>query len=163
MAFVAGRWFTVIKFMETSRKVTTRRYEQSAPADYAAAQTAALALVTDFAAVTDAEILSYHVYQENDEDTVVVPSAAEIQNEALLSFSIISSPNKFGTVAIPAAKASIFSGATGPQYDIVDIEDSNVAAFADNWLLDDLYWLSDGETADALEGGKRRHRKSASS
>lgn len=159
MALTADRWFTVIKLVETSGKSTTMRVEQSAPIDDAAARAASLALVTDLAAVTNCAIAAYYTYQEFVEDAFSLPSGAEIQNQALLQFSIDDEPTKTGTVRIPAPVDGIFAAASGPNYDVVDITDTDLIAFAANWLLDDLYYLSDGETADALLGGHRRHMK----
>lgn len=163
MALSAGRWFTVIELVETSGKRTTKRFEQSAPADAAAALAAATALATDMAAVSDAVVSAYHCYQEYVEDSLSLPASAELQNQAILQFSIDGEPTKSGRVVIPAPKDSLFAASSGPNYDIIDTTDSDVIAFAANWLLDDLYYLSDGETADALLGGKRRHVKATSS
>lgn len=163
MALTADRWFTVVEFVETSGKKSQRRYEQSAPADDAAARASAAALVADLAAVTDAEISAYHTYQEFVEDALTLPSAAELQNQVVMNFSIDDAPTKSATVIVPAPKQSIFAGATGPNYDILDTTDSDVIALAANFTTEELFYVSDGEQADALLGGKRRHTRSPSS
>lgn len=156
MAYQAGRWFTVVQFVGSDGKVRQRRYEQSNPADYAAALVSQTAIVTDLAGVTDAVITGYHTYQEVYNDAVALPSDVQLDDEALLTFRLASNPLKSGTVSIPAAKDAIFEGETGPAYNIVDIENAEVAAFAANFLLDALFWISDGEQADELIAGVRR-------
>jgi len=157
MALTAGRWFTVIELAETSNKRTTKRFEQSAPADYAAALASATALATDIAAVSDAVVTKYYPYQEYVEDALSLPASAELQNQAVLQFSIEDEPTKTGKVVIPAPKASIFAAAEGPNYDVVDVADADVIAFRNNFTSEALYYVSDGEQAEDLLGGKRRH------
>jgi len=163
MALTADRWFTVYKLTETSGRSTILRVEQSAPADDAAARVSAAALATDLAAVTNCKIASYFTYQEFVEDAFSLPAAAEIENEALLQLSIDSEPTKTATLRIPAPVDGIFAGATGPSYDVVDTTDVALAAFVANFTSEALFYVSDGEQADALIGGHRRHRKQARS
>jgi len=163
MALTADRWFTVFKLTETSGRSTILRVEQSAPADDAAARVSAAALATDLAAVTNCNIEAYYTYQEFVEDSFSLPSGAEIENEALLQLSIDGEPTKTATLRIPAPVDGIFAGATGPSYDVVDISDTDLLAFVANFTTEELFYVSDGEQADALIGGHRRHRKQARS
>lgn len=168
MALTGGRWFVVYDLIESSGKNTVRRYELNAPADYAAAVAAEAAFRTDLLGVTDCAIRSYHVYQEFVEDALAYPSGVEKENEALLSFEITDNPAKTATLSIPGAKDTIFVAATGPNRDIIDTADAAVVAFVANFQPvavggTGLMLLSDGETADNLIGGKRRHVKRATS
>ena len=163
MSLTAGRWFTVITLVETSGKKTQKRFEQSAPADDAAARAAALALATDIAAVSDAVVSAYHCYQEFVEDALSLPSSAELQNQAVLVVGIEDEPTKSAQIVIPAPKDSIFVASTGSGYDILDTTDSDVIAFFANFDSEALYYVSDGEQADGLVGGRRRHSASSSS
>jgi len=163
MALTADRWFTVVELVETSGKKTRKRFEQSAPADDTAARAAALALVTDLAAITDAVVASYHTYQEFVEDALSLPASAELQNQAVIQLSIDDEPTKSATVIVPAPKDAIFAGATGPNYDILDVADTDLIAFVANFTTEALYYVSDGEQAETLLGGKRRHVRASSS
>lgn len=163
MALTAGRWFSVFKLTETSGKSTMLRFEQSAPADDAAARASAAAMATDLAAVTNCNIESYYTYQEFLEDAFSLPASAELENEALLQLTIEDAPTKTATVRIPAPVDGIFTAATGPNYDVVDITDADLIAFAANFVTEDLFYVSDGEQAETLVGGHRRHKKSSRS
>lgn len=163
MALTAGRWFTVYTLAETSGRVTTVKYEQSAPADDTAARASAAAMATDLGAVTNCTIKSYYTYQLFEEDAFALPASAEIENEALLQVTIEDEATKTGTLRIPSPVDGIFSGATGPSYDVVDTTDTDLIAFVANFITEDLFYVSDGEQAETLVGGHRRHRKSARS
>jgi len=159
MALAAGRWYTVIELADTGNQRTTMRFEQSAPADAAAALAAGTALATDMAAVSDAVIAKYFVYQVYEEDAFALPAAAQIENQALITLSIDDEPSKVGTIRIPAPTIDIFAGATGPNSNIVDGTDADVIALVANWVSEDLYYVSDGEQAEAFISGHRRHMK----
>lgn len=163
MALTAGRWFTVYVLAETSGKTTNLRYEQSAPADDAAARAAAVAMATDLAAVTNCVIKSYFTYQEFLEDDFDFPASAELENEALVQLTIEDKPTKSATVRIPSPVDGIFTSSTGPNFDVIDITDADLVAFIANFITEDLFYVSDGEQAETLVGGHRRHKKSTRS
>ena len=160
MALTAGRWWTVVQLIDTGGKVVTRRYEQSAPADDAAARAASLALVTDLAAVTDCVIKAYSTHQEFVEDALSLPSGAEAEMQALINVGIEDEPLKNATLSIPAPVDGIFAGATGSNYDVVDGTDSDLIAFLANFDSEELFYVSDGEQMDGFKNGHRRHMKS---
>ena len=159
MALTAGRWFGVVIMVDTGNQRTTRRVELDSPLDDAAARAAMLAFVTDLAAVSDCVVASYHVYQEFIEDALTLPAAAQLENQALLTFSIVDEPTKAATFSIPAPKIGIFAGATGEQSNTVDAADTDLEALVANFTSEDLLLVSDGEQADALVRGRRRHVK----
>jgi hypothetical protein len=156
MALTADRWFTVYELKETSGKSTTLRFEQSAPADDAAARASAAALATDLAAITNAKISKYFTYQEFVEDSFTLPTGAENQNQALLILSIDGAPTKSAKIRVPAAVDGIFAAETGANYDVVDVNDSDLGAFVANFTTEALFYVSDGEQADSLLSGHRR-------
>lgn len=163
MALTAGRWFSVFKLTETSGRSTQVRIEQSAPADDAAARASGAAMATDLAAITNCAIESYFTYQEFVEDAFSLPAGAEIENQALLQLSIDGEPTKTATVRVPAPVDGIFAAASGPNFDVVDTTDADLTAFVANFTTEALFYVSDGEQADALLGGHRRHVKRARS
>ena len=160
MTLDAGRWYTRFELVDTGGKRTSRTYEQSAPADDAAARAAALALATDLAAVTDCVISKYYSFQVFEETSFSLPSGAELEMQAVVSMTIDSEPFKSGMLTIPAPVDGIFVDSTGPNYDVVDTTDADLVAFMANWVTEDLYYISDGEQADSVLGGHRRHIKS---
>jgi len=162
MALVAGRWWVVYDLVESSGKNCTKRFEIGNPADYAAAVAAEAALRPDFVAVTDMAIRSMHLYEEYVEAALAYPASTEKENQALLSFEISGMPNKTATMAIPGAKADIFVAATGPNRDIIDTADAAVIAFVANFTSG-VFYVSDGEQAENLIGGVRRHVKNSGS
>lgn len=160
MALTAGRWWTVVELADTGGKVVRRRYEQSAPADDAAARVSALALVTDLAAVTDCTIKAYYTYQEFAEDAFALPASAECEMQALINVGIEGEPLKNATLTIPAPVDGIFVASTGSNYDVVDGTDADLAAFLANFDSESLFYVSDGEQMDGFKSGHRRHMKS---
>lgn len=156
MALTAGRWWTVVELKETSGKSTTLRFEQSAPADDAAARASSLALVTDLAAITNSVVAKYYTYQEFLESALTLPASAENQNQAMLILSIDGAPTKVGKIRVPAAAAGIFAAETGSNYDVVDVTDADLIAFVANFTTEALFYVSDGEQADSLLEGHRR-------
>lgn len=163
MALTAGRWFTVFVLVETSGKTTQVRYEQSAPADDAAARASAAAMATDLAAITNCNIKSYHTYQEFVEDALALPAGAEKENKATLILSIDGEPTKNAKLVIPAPVDGIFVSASGSNYDVVDVADADLIAFIANFTTEALFYVSDGEQADALVSGGRSHSANSSS
>ena len=163
MTLTAARWFSTYVLKETSGKSTQRTYEQSTPADDAAARVSAAAMATDLQAVTDSVISAYWTYQMFEEDTLVLPAAAENQNQALLSCGVDNYPAKTAKLTIPAPKKAIMVAETGTGFDVVDTVDAEVVAFFANFDSEALFYVSDGEQADGLLGGKRRHVGSSNS
>lgn len=158
MALVAGRWFVVYDLVESSGRSTLKRFELASPADYAAAVINEAAFRLDLSAVTDLVIKGYHIFQEFSENALVLPANVEMENQAVLAFQL-ANPNKTGSVAIPGAASDCFVDTSGANRDIVDTGATEVTNFASNFLAAGtaLMYLSDGEQAQALIGGKRRH------
>jgi hypothetical protein len=163
MALTAGRWFTVYVLMETSGKTTQVRYEQSAPADDAAARASAAAMATDLAAITKCKIKSYHTYQEFVEDALTYPVGAEKENKATLVLAIEDQPLKNAKLQIPAPVDGIFVDSEGGNYDVIDVADVDLLAFVANFTTEELFYVSDGEQAEKIIGGGRSHSANSSS
>ena len=161
MALTAGRWFTVFQLVDTGGKTVSRKYEQSAPADDAAARVSAAAMATDLAAVTNAVIKAYYTYQEFAEDALTLPAAAEVEMQAFINVGIEGEPLKNASLTIPAPKDLCFVGATGSNYDVVKGDATEVAAFLNNFDSETLFYVSDGEQMDTFKDGHRRHVKSS--
>jgi hypothetical protein len=163
MALVAGRWWVVYELKDQGGESTRRRFEMNAPADYAAAVVAENAFRLDLLAATDCVISSYFIYQEMVEDALVLPAGVQKENEAYLDLQLYGNPLKTGHLSIPGANANCFVDATGPGSNIVDIESDEIADFVDNFLQGGtaLMLLSDGEQAESVLKGTRRHVKNS--
>jgi hypothetical protein len=161
MAYVAGRWWTELTFQESSGKTTTRRYEQDNPVDYAAALVSTQALVTDMQACTDCNIIRHRTYQDYDTDVTSLPTNAEKEIEAVLTFKLAGYLTKSATLTVPGAKIGMFEATTGEGRDNVNTSETIVTNLAANWLLDELFLISDGEQAELLSGGHRRTKGNA--
>lgn len=167
MAIVVGRRFLVMELIDNGRNMTSRRFqivndEEDEDAELNAS-TAATAFVTAFMGTTDAALVSWHTYLEHVEDALAIPaSGVQVEDTALLLFSIDGMPQKSATLSIPAPKPGIFVASAGDGANIVDTGDAAVIALRDAMLAnsDPLIYVSDGELVDSLISGRRVHRKS---
>ena len=159
MAFVPGRWFTVINMVDNGNNSTSKTFELNA-ADSTEATTIQTDLLAAWNNVTDLRVVSYYTYQEEVSDVVGLPaSGIERENVALLQFEVRDAPNKSATLAIPGAKPGIFSATSGKGANILDTADTAVIALRDLFISDPpSVFLSDGESMGTLVGGKRIHR-----
>lgn len=159
MAVVGGRWFYEIVVVDNGNQSTRRKYEINNPADYAAALAAGVALRTDFLALSDCVFKSDRVWQEYYEDALVLPgNAVQKENQACLVFQL-PDPSKTAKLYVPAPEAGAFAALSGLNSNIIDTNDANVIAFADNFLSggSNLFVISDGEEPDSLLRGHRIH------
>lgn len=162
MAFLPGRWFTIINMVDNGGDQTTKRFELNA-ADSAAATVIQTNLLAAWNNMTDAKVVSYFTYQEEVSDVEALPpSGVERENVALLQFQIRDKPNKAATMAVPAPKPGIFIATSGSGAEQIDTGDPAVMAFRDLFISDPpSVFISDGESAGVLIGGKRIHRASS--
>jgi hypothetical protein len=87
-----------------------------------------------------------------------IPADADVFEEAALSLDITPAgePNKLATISIPAPSDGVFLAATGPNKDVVDVNDADLGAFITE--LVDHVLVSDGEEINSLVSGYRRAR-----
>lgn len=133
-----------VKLRDAYGRQSVKRY-QTDEVDHATAVTAAGLFVNDLAAITEAEILEHTVSLK----TIVTDTASAGANlDEGITLSVELSGNKKGTIKVPAPVKS-FVNPDGT----VDIEDTLVTDFLDNWLVGN-FTLSDGDTVSALLSGK---------
>jgi len=163
MALQASRWYTVLTMKDQGGNTFRRTYEQSAPADYAAALASQTALATDLQAVSNCQIVKAVTFQEYEEDTTFV-GTAEGENQALITVGLANKPLDSATLNIPAPVDSIFVGTSGPNRNVVKepADSAILAAFLANFDSEALFYVSDGEQMDGFKKGKRIHKKSLS-
>lgn len=164
MALLDPRFAAVLTFAETSGNEVTRTYEAdetiTSIADFETEWALRRATVL---ALTD-DVLVKEVHQIIlVEGSVTLPSAAENSNQALISAKLVGKTDS-GTLSVPAAKANIFAAASGKNYDVVDVADTNVSAFLDMFTATGKFVFSDGDKLiKATASGKRRNVKNSKS
>lgn len=119
---------------------------------------AAAGLMSALDAVTDAAIVGYRV-SEVYEDSAATP-AGEIEEQALLVVS--TNDGQKALMRIPAPNVGIFAAASGPNYNVVDINDATLQLYIDEFQAGAgvEFLVSDGQTVNQLISGKRIHRGS---
>lgn len=158
----AGYQLSVTLIDQGSNRSTLRYALTAATAE--AAETDAATILTLLGAVTDAEVLSYHVGGVW-EDPDVTYGAGEIENVAIASCRIDAEEVKYASVRIPAPVDGIFVAASGPLYNELDPSDNPLRSYLAIFATGNEATLSDGETiVDPTQAGSfkghRTHRKS---
>lgn len=164
MALTALTFGMTISFIDNGGNQVTREYMMSTSvATYVDAAAAAAAMVPLVNALTGATISQYRVFQVFEESAFVLPGDAGVQNEnqASLTFMLAGAGSKKANLNIPAPIIGIFSASSGPNANIVDINDTDVVAFADQFLGANDFRLSDGEASSRLLTGHRVHRRNS--
>jgi len=156
MALVSVGFQATVTLVDTGGNESNKQYEVRG-ATFADAATNVLALLTDIALVSDAIVKGYRVSQVFANDAFAYPADAEIENQALIIVRLATNPTKTASVLIPAPKDTLFVGASGPTYNVVDMADANVLGYIGNFLAAGTCFISDGEDM-AVDGGISGHR-----
>jgi len=154
MALASAGYWARITLKDTGGNSTTLTYELTA-VTAAAAETDTLAIIAVLNAITDAVISSYSVAQKFIEDSFSYPSAAEIEKKASITALISGESVKTCNFKVPAPVVGIMQGAEGEAFNIVDIADTALAAYALVFQTGGEATLSDGEVMGAMLRGKR--------
>jgi len=162
MAFLPSVFGVTVTYLDGGSNTTTREYFCDADvADFAAANVAALAIIADIEALTDAEISSYRVFQVNNEGSLTIPSiTVQIENCLSLTALLTAAGNKKANINIPAPKIGAFVAASGTQANIANTTAAIVTNFTDNFLVAGSFTISDGEEIARLLDGRRVHKRS---
>jgi len=164
MALTGLNFGMTISFIDNGGNQVTREYMmKSTIATYADAATAAAAMVPIVNALTGSTISQYRVFQVFEESAFVLPGDAGVQNENQASFTFLlaSAGSKKANVNIPAPVIGIFSASSGPNANIVDINDAAVQAFEDQFKGPGDFRISDGEAVSRLLTGHRVHKRNS--
>jgi len=157
MALTSTGWWLSVALVDNNNDETVKTYQMTA-ADADTAATDAATVLAALDAVTDSVIRSYYTYERFVEGAFGFPAAGvENQNQALLNFDIVGHPEKSATVSIPAPVIGIFVASSGAGAKIVDTSDAALITFRDLFRTGGELLLSDGEVANSLISGKRRH------
>lgn len=166
MAFVEApdQPFSVsLSFVDSGVNITEKSYALQG-ADLAAAALNANQFVTKYALLTKAAIRGYTISQRFIDDAFSIPvNGAEIENQALLSVRLTTSPLKTASLTIPAPVDAIFAGGPGTEnYNVVLLTNADLISWLTSFNVGGDVMLSDGEFM-AVGGqlrGRRIHRKS---
>ncbi len=118
-------------------------------------------LVTAVNAVTDALLVASFIVVKELEDTLTLPATdCHVNEMASIVVALEAGEGKKATFQIPAPEDGIFTGASGPNYDIVDVEDATLNTLLDMFqTTGGSFTISDGETmADDTYPGKSGRR-----
>lgn len=163
MAWLAATFGCTVSFMDGGSNVTSREYMMDeSVTTFDDAAVAALAIIADIIATTDAALPTYRVFQTFNEGSLVIPaSTVQIENCASLTVLLTAAGNKKANLNIPAPKIGLFVGTTGPQANIVNMGVAAVTDFLANFTVAGEFTVSDGEEIARGLNGKRVHKKSS--
>jgi len=146
-----------VSLIDAGNNISKLQYEVQG-ADIAAAETSALAIVTDLVAVTKAYVQSYRVTEvfTNDSARAVPPAASVVSEKALLSLQL-TTPGKKAIMYIPAPIDAMFGAAGTDAYDIVTTSNALVLALVNDFTVGAQGYVSDGENVvnNGLLAGQR--------
>jgi len=160
MAYNLDGYTGYVTLIDNGSNTTTKSFKltSSTAAD---AATDIAAIVAAMVNVTDAVVVSYGSTAVYVNDSVALPaSGIQIEDQALITVSIVDHPTKSGTITIPAPKPEIFVATSGENANVVDLEDAAVEAYIGLFQADGEAYISDGEIADLAKKGRRVHRGS---
>jgi hypothetical protein len=160
MAIASAGWNLNVRLVDTGGNQTNRSYDLiSADADEAATHSAAI--IAALEAVTDAAVAGYTIGEVFLEGALTYPAAAEVENCAEISAKIVGFPNKSAVLTIPAPNVGIFTGTTGPAFNVVDIADAALQTYLGLFDGSGPATISDGESIIVSSAvGRRIHKKS---
>lgn len=164
MAFVGSYFGATYSFVDNGANQVTRDYTMKPEiATFADAGAAAVAMQPILDALSGSTMPKYRVYQEFVNNAFVLPADAGVQNEnqASLTFLLQAVGAKKANLNIPAPIIGLFVGSSGPNANIIDVEDPAVVAFAEQFIASADWRLSDGEWIQRLLNGKRVHKRSS--
>lgn len=160
MAYNLDGYTGYITLVDNGSNTTTKSYNLTS-ADAASADADIAAIVAAMVSVTNAVVVSYGATAVYVNDAVVLPaSGVKIEEQALITVSIVGHPTKSGTITIPAPKPSIFVATSGENANVVDLEAAAVETYVGLFQADGEAYVSDGEVADTAKKGRRVTRAS---
>lgn len=164
MAFVGSYFGATYSFVDNGANQVTREYTMKPEiATFADAGAAAVAMQPILDAMTGATMPKYRVYQEFVNNAFVLPGDAgvQVEDQASLTFLLAGVGAKKANLNIPAPIIGLFVGSSGPNANIIDVDDPAIVAFKDQFIAAADWRLSDGEYVQRILNGKRVHRRSS--
>lgn len=162
MALVASGYHSEVTLVDQGGNRSTLGFEFSpSVADFATALAAQIDLNTDLLGVTTATISSYSVSQRYREDALTLPTDAQVENKASISYT--KSGGGLGNLKIPAPVEAMFVGVpgSGANNNIVLLQYTGLMDYIFNFTAGGQFTISDGETLIQTVRGKRIHARSS--
>lgn len=160
MAIVSNGYWLTVTLADNGDNRSTLEF-QGDPAiltDFATALTQSTNLITDLLAVTQSVLTGYNVAERFYNDDIALPAGlVENENKASVTYSI-QDTNKKGNFKIPAPVPTVgvvFVGASGAAANQVQVNSTQIQAYADNFRTSGGFLISDGEKLNQVLVGKR--------
>ena len=134
-----------LSVVDASNRMTSKRFTSQTLADWAAAQTAANALIADFMAICEGDVLSSTLSLRTVETDTVV-AGANVDEGATFAVRKADNYNASHKVPMPVAAIRNTDG-------IIDITAAVVTDYFANFENGGEWTVSDGEVITALLGG----------
>lgn len=144
MAFITAGYRATVTLMDTAGDKTVLPFELNS-ATIVAANIDLAAIIGSLGVLSGGVIVSYSMQETYLNDAVTYPAAAEIENEAFFSGQIVGRPNRSGNFRIPAPVDAMFVGATGPNYNVVDMTYAPLITYMNFFDSTGPIKVSDGE------------------
>jgi len=165
MAIAQQPWELYSEWIDQGGNTTSRTFQlvsTDTADDISAVRTDASAVLAAFAAASDAKLKAYRLTAVYVEDSLTLPTAAQVENNLQISAKIAGHPNKSARIEIPAPKETLFQQTTGPGNNLADFADPLLAAVVNLFKTTGNAYVSDGESiTDQDIRGKRVHHKSS--
>lgn len=135
-------------------------------ADYAAALVDSAAILAALNPITDAVIRQYSIAEKYVEGSLSLPAnTVHVENRAIMTFQLTSSPLKTTNHILPAPNEGIFQGLSGQAFNVVDVNDVDLRTYVAIFHADGEATISDEESValnptGGILRGVRAHRKS---
>lgn len=157
MALVPKGFELSISLVDNGANTTTLSWEANTAVvtDFTIAQTQRDLLVADLVAITDAVISGTRLTEVEYEDSLAYPAAGvENENKASITYLIDGTTDK-GNLQIPAPKIGVFVNPSGPSANVVDVGETIVTNYCDNFRVSGGWFVSDGQSLITVLKGKR--------
>lgn len=164
MAFVGSYFGATYSFVDSGANQVTREYNMKPEvATYDDAAAAAVAMQPIVDALSGATMPKFRVWRDYVNNAFVLPGDAgvQVENQASLTYLLQAVGSKKANLNIPAPVIGIFVGSSGPNSNVIDVDDLAVIAFSDQFLAAGNFRLSDGEWIQRILNGKRIHKRSS--
>jgi hypothetical protein len=164
MALVSVGYTLSVDLRDTSNTSTILRYELTSP-DFSTAQTDATAILTALQTITTSVVYTYTLCERYAEDAFNLPANAENAIKAEVTGRLSGTGAGTASFRVPSPVDAIFVGSTGSAYNVVDIANTDLIAYATIFETGQQATISDGQTfaapvGTALNGGRRISRRS---
>lgn len=164
MAMTEFRWELGVTFADSGNNYAPRTYQADYAtfADFDAFSAGCDALVSQLELLTDCEIVAQSRKLILLEDAVTLPTNTQVENQGFFSGKIDVDPTQSAVLSLPALKNTFYVSATGKGNNVVNVGNSTVAAFLNQFDTGSNWTLSDGQHWDSTTvAGRRRHVKNS--